>query len=113
VTTAIAPIPASIAAAFAPMSARRLLVFGGIALVAAGMLYGDIFAVFILHQNAGAQGEALIAASRAVAAKNPDAVKAAFTNLGALLESRGTKVDAHVHMIGAGYLALLLALLQP
>lgn len=112
-TTAIAPIPASIAAAFAPMSARRLLVFGGIALVAAGMLYGDIFAVFILHQNAGAQGEALIAASRAVAAKNPDAVKAAFNNLGALLESRGTKVDAHVHMIGAGYLALLLALLQP
>jgi len=30
-----------------------------------------------------------------------------------LLEDRGTKVDAHVHMIGAGYLALLLALVQP
>ena len=65
-TTVVAPIPASITAAFAPMSARRLLVFGGIALVAAGMLYGDIFAVFILHQNAGAQGDALIAASRSI-----------------------------------------------
>jgi hypothetical protein len=30
-----------------------------------------------------------------------------------VLEDRGTKVDAHVHMIGAGFLALLLALVQP
>jgi len=30
-----------------------------------------------------------------------------------LLEDRGTKVDAHVHVTDAGYLALLLALLQP
>ena len=29
------------------------------------------------------------------------------------MEDRGTKVDAHVHMIDAGYLALLLALIQP
>ena len=46
--------------AFAPsferMSARRLYIFGGIALIAAGLLFGDIFAVFVLHQNAGQQG---------------------------------------------------------
>ena len=41
-------IPAG--ATFAPMSARRLYIFGGIALIAGGMLFGDIFAVFILHQ---------------------------------------------------------------
>ena len=99
--------------AFAPMSARRLLVFGGIALVAAGMLFGDIFAVFILHQNANQQGAALIAANQAVAAGNATAVGEIFTKLGGLLEDHGTKVDAHVHMIGAGYLALLLALVQP
>ncbi len=98
---------------FAPMSACRLLVFGGIALIAGGMLFGDIFAVFILHQNAGQQGAALIAANQAVAAGNATAVGEIFTNLGGLLEDRGTKVDAHVHMIGAGYLALLLALVQP
>jgi hypothetical protein len=98
---------------FAPMSARRLLVIGGIALIAVGMLFGDIFAVFTLHQNAGQQGAALIAASQAVAAGNATSVADTFAKLGGLLEDRGTKVDAHVHMIGAGYLALLLALVQP
>lgn len=97
---------------FVPMSARRLYVFGGIALIAAGLLFGDIFAVFILHQNAGRQGETLLAACRAVAAGNPVAVHDLFAHLGGLLEDRGTKVDAHVHMIDAGYLALLLALVQ-
>ena len=46
------------------MSARRLLIFGGIALVAAGMLFGDIFAVFVLHQNGGQTGQALLAAAK-------------------------------------------------
>lgn len=105
--------PANSAPGFAPMSARRLYVFGGIALIAAGLLFGDIFAVFILHQNAGRQGEALIAASRAVAAGNAAVVNEVFSHLGNVLEDRGTKVDAHVHMIDAGYLALLLALVQP
>jgi hypothetical protein len=95
------------------MSARRLLVFGGIALIASGMLFGDIFAMFILHQNAGRTGAALLAAVQAVQARNPAAVKEAFGHMGEFLEDRGTKVDTHVHMIDAGYLALLLALIQP
>jgi len=103
----------SFAPGFAAMSARRFYVFGGIALIAAGLLLGDIFAVFILHQNAARQGEALIAASRAIAAGNAAAVNEVFSHLGNLLEDRGTKVDAHVHIIAAGYLALLLALVQP
>lgn len=95
------------------MGARRLLVFGGIALVAVGMLVGDIFAVFVLHQNGGQTGQALLTAAHAVAMQDPPAVNAAFARMGTLLEDRGTKVDAHVHMIDAGYLALLLALVQP
>ena len=106
-------IPASAATTFTAMGARRLLLFGGIALVAAGMLFGDIFAVFVLHQNGGQTGQALLAAAKAVAAQDPSAVNIAFAHLGNLLEDRGTKVDAHVHMIDAGYLALLLALMQP
>ncbi|MBZ5662987.1 MAG: hypothetical protein LAO30_00135 [Acidobacteriia bacterium] len=98
---------------FPAMGARRLYIFGGIALIAGGLLFGDIFAVFILHQNAGRQGEALMAASRAVAAGDAAAVNAVFSHLGDVLEDRGTKVDAHVHMTDAGYLALLLALVQP
>ena len=98
---------------FAPMSARRVLIFGGIALVAAGMLFGDIFAVFVLHQNGGQTGQALLDACEAASAGNSIAVKEAFQRIGGLLEDRGTKIDAHVHMTDAGYLALLLALVQP
>ena len=95
------------------MSARRILVFGGIALIAAGMLFGDIFAVFVLHQNGGQTGQALLAACQAASAGNSIAVKEVFQTIGGLLEDHGTKVDAHVHMTDAGYLALLLALAQP
>ena len=90
-----------------------MLVFGGIALIAAGMLFGDIFAVFVLHQNGGETGQALLAAAQAAAAQDSSAVRLAFAQIGNLLEDRGTKVDAHVHMVDAGYLALLLALVQP
>jgi hypothetical protein len=106
-------IPARVAATFPTMGARRLLVFGGIALIASGMLFGDIFAVFVLHQNGGQTGQALLAATQAVSAHDPSAVKTAFASIGDSLEDRGTKVDTHVHMIDAGYLALLLALIQP
>jgi hypothetical protein len=103
----------SVSLHFPAMSAQRLLVFGGIALIAGGMLFGDIFAVFVLHQNGGETGAALLAATKAVAAQNPAAVKDSFSRIGGLLEDRGTKVDTHVHMTDAGYLALLLALIQP
>jgi hypothetical protein len=103
----------SFASVFPAMGARRLYIFGGIALIAGGLLFGDIFAVFILHQNGGRQGEALMAAARAVADGDAASVKTVFGHLGDMLEDRGTKVDAHVHMTDAGYLALLLALVQP
>ena len=76
----------NIAETFAPMSARRLLIFGGIALVAGGMFFGDIFAVFVLHQNGGQTGQALLAAAEAARAGNPLAVKESFQRVGALLE---------------------------
>ncbi|MHB8557735.1 MAG: hypothetical protein ACYDCU_06385 [Candidatus Acidiferrales bacterium] len=78
-----------------------------------GMIFGDIFAVFVLHQNGARVSENFSAATQAVAAGNVTGVSAAFQNIGDFLENRGTKVDAHVHMIGFGYLALMLALLQP
>ena len=98
---------------FAPMSATRLLVFSGMALIVAGMIFGDIFAVFVLHQNAGRIGEHLLAATRAVEAQQPETVLSHFGAIGKLLENRGTKVDTHVHIIDFGYIALLLALVQP
>jgi hypothetical protein len=110
---AITALSSNLVDTLTPMSARRLLVFGGIALIAGGMLFGDIFAVFVLHQNGGRTGETLLAAAQAAAAQDEAGVRRAFTSIGSLLEDRGTKIDTHVHMTDAGYLALLLALIQP
>jgi hypothetical protein len=95
------------------MSARRLFLLGGIGLIVTGMFFGDIFAVFTLHQNAAKVGASLARAAQAALAGDRTGVLANFQNVGAFLENRGTKVDTHVHMIDFGYLALLLALLQP
>lgn len=105
--------PGASAVTFAPLSATRLLVIGGMGLILAGMVFGDIFAVFVLHQNANRIGERLMAATQAVTAGDVYGVGASFTAIGGFLENRGTKVDTHVHIIDFGYLALLLAVLQP
>src|SRR6266436_1792591 len=104
---------ASELAGLAAMGARRLLILGGIGLILTGMFFGDIFAVYTLHQNAAQVGANLAAAANAALSGNRQAVLANFQNVGAFLENRGTKVDTHVHMIDFGYLALLLAILQP
>ena len=104
------------ARAFPAQGARRLLILGGIALILAGMIFGDIFAVFVLHQNAGRIGLHLQSGVDAVAAGNAAAAEAHILFIGGpggLLENRGTKVDTHVHSIVFGYLALLLALVLP
>lgn len=98
---------------FAPLSARRLLVLGGIALILIGMLFGDIFAVFVLHQNASHVSASLATAAHAALTRDRSQVHTSFQDVGSLLENRGTKVDTHVHMIDFGYLALLLAILLP
>src|SRR5579862_5266291 len=58
---------------FAPFSARRILVIGGVGLILCGMILGDIFAAFILHPNANRIGENLLTATRAVASHDPQA----------------------------------------
>ena len=100
-------------AGFMAMGARRLLLLGGIGLILTGMFLGDIFAVYALHQNAAQVGANLAAAANGALSGNRHVVLANFQNVGMFLENRGTKVDTHVHMIDFGYLALLLAILQP
>ena len=101
------------ATGFARLSARRLLTLAGIGMILAGMIFGDIFAVFVLHQNAARVGTSLAAAAQSAAAGDATAVGSHFKDTGAFLENRGTKVDTHVHLIAFGYLALMLALAQP
>src|SRR5882762_4459892 len=106
-------IPLDQSETLAPLGARRLLVLGGIGLILIGMIFGDIFAVFLLHQNAARVGASLSSAAHAALAGDGAAVLANFQDVGGFLENRGTKVDTHVHMIAFGYLALMLALLAP
>jgi hypothetical protein len=91
----------------------RLFIIGGMFLVIAGMIFGDLYAVFILHPNVGNIGREMGAAVAAAAAGDPDSVFSHFGAVGSFLENAGTKKDAHVHIIHAGYLAFLLAFLQP
>jgi len=99
--------------AFARLSARRLLTLASIGMILAGMIFGDIFAVFVLHQNAARVGTSLAAAVQSAAEGDTTAVGTHFKNTGEFFENRGTKVDTHVHLIAFGYLALMLALVQP
>ncbi|MGI9296033.1 MAG: hypothetical protein ACR2PS_18775 [Pseudomonadales bacterium] len=92
---------------------QRLLTIGGILLVASGMLFGDVFAMFVLHPNNARIGEAMYAASQLIPAGDSEGILAHFMAIGGFLENRGTKVDTHSHVIHMGYIALLLAMLQP
>src|SRR5215467_1702945 len=98
---------------FARLSPRRLLTLAGIGMILAGMIFGDIFAVFVLHQNAAHTGTSLAAAAHAAERGDAASVASNLKSTGEYLENRGTKVDTHVHLIAFGYLALMLALVDP
>lgn len=100
-------------AIFSYASPQRILATGGILLIIAGLIFGDIFAVFILHPNNARIGQALYSAAQAVAAQDAAVVLEQFRAIGGFLENRGTKVDAHSHIVNFGYLAIMLALAQP
>lgn len=92
---------------------QRVLAIGGLLAIVTGMLFGDVFAVFVLHPNNGRIGQAMYEAAQLIPSGDPDRIMARFTAIGGFLENRGTKVDAHSHLVHMGYIALLLAMLQP
>jgi hypothetical protein len=92
---------------------ERWLAITGLILIALGMLFGDVFAVFILHPNNARIGAEMYAAAELIPAGDAAGIVTHFQAIGGFLENRGTKVDAHSHMVHMGYIALLLALLQP
>ena len=92
---------------------QRILTVGGILVILAGMLFGEVFAIFILHPNNARIGEAMFAAAQLIPQGDVDGIFGHFQAIGGFLEKRGTKVDAHSHAIHMGYIALLLAALQP
>lgn len=94
--------------------ATRILVFGGISLILAGMLLGEVFAIFISHvASAQIRREWTESMIPAIAQGDLAAVGAGYSRIEDLLERRGRIMDSHSHMIAFGFLALALALLQP
>jgi hypothetical protein len=94
-------------------SAQRVLAIGGLLAIAGGMLFGDVFAMFVLHPNNARIGQAMYEAALLIPAGDADGIMQRFISIGGFLENRGTKIDTHSHMIHMGYIALLLAILQP
>src|SRR5438270_13233051 len=97
-------VPQSSANPVASRGASRMLVMGGVALILAGMIFGDIFAAFILHPNADQIGASLLQATNGVAQHDRAAIADRFVHIGDALENGGTKVDAHLHISGFGHI---------
>jgi hypothetical protein len=88
--------------------ARKLLVFGGIALAAVGMLYGLYYAVFVEHQTLDQMGGSLAAAFVNAAGRNMPEAHAAVGTYGAVKYDYVRQVDVHSHWIGLGMLMVVL-----
>lgn len=88
--------------------ARKLLIFGGIALAALGMLYGLHYAVFVEHQTLDQMGGSLATAFVNAAGRNMPEAHAAVSHYGAVKYDYVRQVDVHSHWIGLAMLMIVL-----
>ncbi len=89
----------------------RLLIFGGLALAAFGMLYGLHYAVFVEHQTLDQLGGSLAQAFMHASDRHPVQSKAALEAYGATKYDYVRQVDAHSHWIGLAMLMIVLGVL--
>ncbi len=88
--------------------ARKLLIFGGLALAFLGMLYGLHYAVFVEHQTLDRMGGSLATAfSRAAERRMPDA-HTAINAYAATKYDYIRQVDLHSHWTGLAMLMIVL-----
>jgi hypothetical protein len=92
------------------MSARQLLLFGGIALAILGMSYGLWYAVFAEHQALDGIGHSLASGFQAAAEKNAAARENSLLQYRQAKYAYDRQVDVHGHWIGLGMLLIVLAI---
>jgi len=92
------------------MSARQLLLFGGIALALLGMSYGLWYAVFAEHQALDGIGHSLAASFQAAAGRNTAAAGQALLQYREAKYTYDRQVDVHGHWIGLSMLLIVLAI---
>lgn len=90
---------------------RKLLLFGGLALAALGMLYGLYYALYVEHQTLDQMGGSLAASFSAAAARDLSASQAALHQYGDTKYDYVRQVDAHSHWVGLAMLMILLGVL--
>jgi hypothetical protein len=91
------------------MSARKLLLVGGIALAIFGMSYGLWYAVFAEHQALDGIGHSLSSSFQAAAERKPDAADNALLQYRQAKYAYDRQVDVHGHWIGLAMLLIVLA----
>jgi len=88
-------------------TARKLLIFGGLALAALGMLYGLYYALLVEHQTLDRMGSSLATAFVDAAGRNLPAAQMALDDYAATKYAYVRQVDAHSHWIGLAMLMII------
>src|SRR5690349_8059949 len=89
-------------------ASRRVLLLGGVALAAFGMLYGVHYALFVEHQTLDRMGGSLANGFVRAAERNIPAAQAAVSDFGATKYDYVRQVDVHSHWIGLAMLMMVL-----
>ncbi len=89
---------------------RKILILGGLALAAFGMLYGLHYAVFVEHEKLDRMGASLTEGFVAVAGSNRAQASAALRDYGDVKYDYVRQVDAHSHWIGLAMLMIVLGM---
>ena len=90
--------------------ARKILIFGGLALAIWGMGYGIWYAVFVEHQTLDGLGTALATGFMRAAENRVAESQAALSEAASRSFVYVRQVDAHGHWIGLGLLLLILGI---
>jgi len=88
--------------------ARKILIFGGVALAAFGMVYGLHYALFVEHQTLDEMGESLMAAFTSGAERNLPQAHASIEAYANTKYKYVRQVDVHSHWIGLAMLMIVL-----
>ena len=89
---------------------RRLLVFGGIALAALGMLYGLHYALFVEHQTLDRMGGSLFEAFVRAAERQMPQAHDAIDTYASTKYDYVRQVDVHSHWTGLAMLMIVLGI---
>lgn len=86
----------------------KILLFGGLALAAFGMLYGLQYALFVEHQTLDQMGGSLAQSFAAAASRDAAQSQSALVRYGDTKYDYVRQVDVHSHWIGLAMLMIVL-----